>query len=142
MASLFLTLPAHADEFSGTWTGKGTMDSQDRQQAIAAQFTLTVNVAADHLQIKECWDTGENIPGSKDCMMSNYPVKVGDIYSDNRKIGDIYPDYITTLDSNSQVSEQMILNVEGGGASMLFEYNYMNLDGNSDHHKVLLTKAP
>jgi hypothetical protein len=139
---LFFALSAKADEFSGTWSGTGRVDGQSREQAVSAKFVLTLKVTDDRFQIKECWDTGEGTPNAASCISSDYSLKLGDIFSENKKIGDVYPDYVTILDSNSQVSEQMLIRVSGDGSHLLYEYNYMNLDGVSTHRKVLLTKIP
>ena len=127
-------------EFSGNWIGKGTLDGQGLDHALPADFQISVKVTSTALHLLECWKPADLEAGQPRCIRSEYEIQdENKLYSKGRRLGEIFPDQITILESNSQVAEQMVLQLSES-KQLRFQYHYVNVDGASQFRKAILKR--
>lgn len=111
--------------FSGFWGGLGSMLLDSNQNPITIPMEMTITQTADQIQIHDCWQTTIGKP----CYKSAYDiVNGGQIYANNKKIGDIYPYDMIIFNSHEQASEQMIFKLNEKN-QLWYRYTFTSFDG-------------
>ncbi|MGZ3649964.1 MAG: hypothetical protein ACXVB9_00800 [Bdellovibrionota bacterium] len=121
---------AASSDFTGHWKGEGTYQSEAILKAVPAKFEITMNETASQLSIVECWSYVDALEGPKsDCYKSDYSVdESAAVFSNGKKIGDIFPGRTSIFQGNSQVSELMTFDLNEK-RDLLFRYSSSNMDG-------------
>ncbi|MGZ3721879.1 MAG: hypothetical protein ACXVA9_03040 [Bdellovibrionales bacterium] len=117
-------------EFSGHWKGTGTYQSEDLQNAIPADFDITIAHSDSAISINECWTIPDQYTGKKTtCYKSDYSVnESAQVFANGKKIGDIFPGRILVFQGNDQASELMTFDLNSS-RELRFRYSYSNFDG-------------
>lgn len=125
--TLFCSLQIFAANrtFSGHWAGMGSMLNDGSQGTNAISMEMTIVQTADKIQIYDCWETEMGTP----CYKSTYQLVNGDqIYTNNSKIGDIYPYDMIIFNGHAQASEQMIFKLNEKN-QLWYRYTFSSFDG-------------
>lgn len=133
---LLVSLKAAATSFDGTWAGTGHIDNADRNEPAKGQFLVTIRTTDGHLKVSECSQSINESRGT--CIESDYEIRdETQLWKNERRIGDIFPDRIIVLEGHAQVAEQMIFDLSESG-TLRYQYSYVNLDGAAQHRKAVL----
>ncbi len=98
-------------------------------------MTVEVSLNSTDLLIQQCsqmFTTGQD-----KCFSFNYRIHEEQIYSGDRKVGDVYPYSLLVYDSNSQVTEMLKLELR----TLEYTYSYSNMDGDAFFQKARLNKS-
>lgn len=141
LASASATPAAFASDFNGHWQGTGLLGGSRFTGEIETKVSVMVEEKENHFMVTECWEA--QVPGLKgECISTDYERSESDqLFHGGRKVGDIFPDRIVILESNSQVAEQMVFQRTGEDSFQL-DYSYVNMDGASLHRKSRLARVP
>ena len=127
IAIIFLfTSPLFAADFVlGHWQGQGFIESQSSAARVPIKMDVQIEQKLNFLNINDCWETDN---GSR-CYKSHYEIMYqGDVFENGVKIGDIFPQEIHIFIGNGQVTEQMILELNGK-SQLLYHYTFLSDDG-------------
>ena len=139
LACCFFSKISKADTgLSGRWIGPGFFSNSQVSTAIDASFTLEIVNLPNHLTLKECMTPAASAPLKPNCLTTDYEINENNqIFSKNKKVGDIFPERIQILQSNSQVSEQILIQFNELH-QVSYQYIIVDLDGGSEVRKALL----
>jgi hypothetical protein len=132
---------AHAEPapFSGTWTGKGHWFNASREIDVATDVTLAIAADDSSFRFEECWDYRErNGDPRHSCINGAYDRRADALFHDEKRVGDVYPDRVIIYEGNSQVGEQIVMELTKTG-DLHYRYSYLNADGAEERREVQLT---
>jgi hypothetical protein len=141
LALLAGSIPAHADSspFDGGWRGTGTWTRGREEGRVSTVDALTIESDETSFRFEECWNYRDRDATPKHtCAEFSYDRQGNGLFHDGKKVGDIFPRKTQIFESNSQVSEQLLLELQPNG-QLTYRYVYLNFDGAAEERESRLS---